>query len=140
MNSIKSRTLLSSPATIRGNQVDITMKSIQKSCLKKSVDFLNGIFFYRASKKQKMQSETKRKSASLFDLALWSVDLCRYYLIGLKQKCHFQFQTLFPMVYFFFFSAWAIIFLDFQLYQVNPSQTILNCNTCPLINNFYDLS
>ena len=52
----------------------------------------------------------------------------------------FQFQTLFPMVYFFFFSAWAIIFLDFQLYQVNPSQTILNCNTCRLINNFYDLS
>ena len=52
----------------------------------------------------------------------------------------FQFQTLFLMVYFFFFSAWAIIILDFQLYQVNPSQTILNCNTCPLINNFYDLS
>ena len=44
------------------------------------------------------------------------------------------------MVYFFFFSAWAIIFLGFQLYQVNPSKTILNWNTCRLIKNFYDLS
>ena len=52
----------------------------------------------------------------------------------------FSISNPFPNGLFFFISAWEIIFLDFQLYQVNPSQTILNCNTCPLINNFYDLS
>ena len=53
MNSNESGKLLNPPAAGRGNQVDITMKSIQEFCVKKNIDFLNGISFYRASERQK---------------------------------------------------------------------------------------
>ena len=66
MNSNESGKLLNPPAAGRGNQVDITMKSIQEFCVKKNIDFLNGISSYRASERQKKSKLKPRENQPAF--------------------------------------------------------------------------